>query len=185
MSLVDADGNAIVAETDIVVTDVHGQWAEDGSDRTSETPITIAAGQSSATFDLATIDDAIADNGETIVLTISTDSDGGFEDFQLGNNEVIQYDLPYSNPETPDTPDESDQDPVTLSITGPASVIEGETTTDYTLIWLMRTAMRLLPRRIDVVTVTYTGTAEDGSDYTSETDTIRRVVEVTFDSRRR
>ena len=41
-----------------------------------------------ATFDLATIDDAIADNGETIVLTISTDSDGGFEDLQLGNNEA-------------------------------------------------------------------------------------------------
>jgi hypothetical protein len=85
LSLVDAEGNAIVAETDVVVTVAYTGTATDGSDYTSETPITIAAGASSATFDLATLDDAIAENDETIVLTISTEDDGGFESLELGD----------------------------------------------------------------------------------------------------
>ena len=86
MSLVDADGNAIVAEADIVVTVTYTGTAEDGSATRGADHY---CGRSvECDVYLATIDDAIADNGETIVLTISTDSDGGFEDLQLGNNEV-------------------------------------------------------------------------------------------------
>jgi hypothetical protein len=71
-----------------VVTITYTGTAADGSDYTAETPITIPAGQSSVTFDLSTLDDAIADNGETIVLTISTTDDGGFEALELGNDSV-------------------------------------------------------------------------------------------------
>jgi VCBS repeat-containing protein len=72
----------------VVVTITYTGTAADGSDYTAETPITIPAGQSSVTFDLSTLDDAIADNGETIVLTISTTDDGGFEALELGNDSV-------------------------------------------------------------------------------------------------
>ena len=169
LSLVDAEGNAIVAETDIVVAVTYTGTATDGSDYTSETPITISAGSSSATFDLATLDDAIADNGETIVVTISTSDDGGFESLELGDDEVTTTIVDDSNPATPETPDEPDQEPVTLSIAGPASVVEGETTTDYTLSLVDAEGNAIVAETDIVVAVTYTGTATDGSDYTSET----------------
>ncbi|MFT7287622.1 MAG: hypothetical protein ACI87W_001736 [Halieaceae bacterium] len=110
------------------------------------------------------------------MLTISTLSDGGFEALELGTSTVTTTIIDDSNPATPTTPDEPDQDPVTLSIAGPATVAEGADTTDYTLSLLDKNGDPIVAESAISVTVTYTGTAtgtatgtEPDADYITET----------------
>jgi len=53
--------------------------AANGSDYTGVVSVVIPAGSTSATFNLATLDDVIADSGETIVVSLGAISGGGFE----------------------------------------------------------------------------------------------------------
>ncbi|WP_191603146.1 hypothetical protein [Marinomonas algicola] len=111
---------------------------------------------------LATLDDALADNGETIIIDIDSivDTDGAFEAIAEDSNAnqvttVINDQTGTDNP--PGT-----EDTVLVSLTGPGSVVEGETTTDYTV--SLDTAV---PAGKSVtVNLSYTGTATDGTDYT-------------------
>ncbi|NZD59506.1 hypothetical protein HZU83_22820, partial [Sphaerotilus montanus] len=56
----------------------------DGSDYTAVTSVTIPAGQSSATFDITTIDDALAEGTETLTVSLGEITGGGFE--QIAGN---------------------------------------------------------------------------------------------------
>ena len=123
---------------------------------------------STATFTLATLDDALADNGETIIIDIDSivDTDGAFEAIAEDSNAnqvttVINDQTGTDNP--PGT-----EDTVLVSLTGPGTVVEGETTSDYTV--SLDTAV---PAGKSVtVNLSYTGTATDGTDYTGQTSVV-------------
>ncbi|MDC7714382.1 type I secretion C-terminal target domain-containing protein, partial [Vogesella sp. LYT5W] len=67
------------AETDVTVTLNYSGTASDGSDYIKQIEVKIPAGADHAEFNLSTLDDAIADNGETIIVTLGQATGGGFE----------------------------------------------------------------------------------------------------------
>ncbi|MDC7698837.1 retention module-containing protein, partial [Vogesella indigofera] len=67
------------AETEVTVTLNYSGTASDGSDYNKQIEVKIPAGADQAEFDLSTLDDAIADNGETIIVTLGQTTGGGFE----------------------------------------------------------------------------------------------------------
>ena len=89
VALTDENGNTVVATEDIAVDITYTGTASDGSDYISEAQVIVPAGSSNVTFNLSTLDDAIPEDDETIILTIGTASDGGFEVLELGEDSVI------------------------------------------------------------------------------------------------
>ncbi|NZD59456.1 calcium-binding protein, partial [Sphaerotilus montanus] len=151
------------AVTDVVVKLTYTGTATDGSDYTAVTSVTIPAGQSSATFDITTIDDALAEGTETLTVSLGEITGGGFEVIagnpaQATVTTTITDDAGPFGPGTPGA-----EDTCLVSISGPGSVVEGEVASGYT-VSLSQPAVTDV-----VVKLTYTGTATDGSDYTSVT----------------
>ncbi len=150
------------AVTDVTITLTYSGVAQDGSDFTGVTTATIPAGATSATFDIATIDDALAEGSEAFTVSIGEITGGGFEaiaaDPSAGSvTTTIVDDVDPSNPGggTPGT-----EDTVLCSLSGPDQVTEGEVASGYTLTLDQ-------PALTDVtVTLTYSGVAQDGSDFT-------------------
>ncbi|RXJ72773.1 hypothetical protein CS022_14175 [Veronia nyctiphanis] len=133
-----------------------------GEDITEVIEVPFTAGSTTATFTIDTIDDVFAEPGlppsspgEKFVVLVSgiTYKDTGDDVFEgLNLTDANQITAIIDEP----TPDE-----VLVSMTGPDTVVEGETTTNYT-VSIPETA------QTDVtVNFTYTGTATDGTDYTS------------------
>ena len=154
------------AVTPVTVALTYSGTATDGSDYTRVVNVTVPAGATSATFDLTTLDDALADNGETIVVELGAISGGGFEAISANPaassvTTTINDDVTPGGPGTP-----GPEDTVSVSLTGPASVTEGQSASGYT-VTLSQAAVTPV-----TVALTYSGTATDGSDYT-------RVVNVT------
>jgi surface adhesion protein len=69
--------------TPLTVTFKYSGTATNGSDFTGVASVTIPAGESKATFNLATLMDQIYEGAETIVVTINTITGGGFELVQV------------------------------------------------------------------------------------------------------
>ncbi|HEX5361663.1 MAG TPA: immunoglobulin-like domain-containing protein, partial [Fluviicoccus sp.] len=67
------------AQTDVTVNLSYSGTAADGSDYTGIASVVIAAGSSSANFNIATLDDAIAEGSENFTITIASASGGSFE----------------------------------------------------------------------------------------------------------
>ena len=151
------------AATDVTVKLTYSGTAADGSDYTAVTTVTVPAGQSSVTFDLKTIDDALAEGSETITISVGDITGGGFEAIaadpaQGSVTTTITDDVGGGGGGTPGS-----EDTCLVSISGPASVVEGEPATGYTVSLSQ-------PAATDVtVKLTYSGTAADGSDYTAVT----------------
>ncbi|MEC5388373.1 immunoglobulin-like domain-containing protein, partial [Uliginosibacterium sp. H3] len=139
------------AYTAVTVNLTYTGTASNGTDYTGVVSVTIPAGASSATFSLATIDDALADSGETIIVSLGSITGGGFEAIAAN---------PASNSVTTTISDEATPDTVLVSITGPATVVEGVATGNYT-VSLGQAAVTPV-----TVNLTYTGTASNGTDYT-------------------
>ena len=112
------------AITAVTVNLTYAGTAANGSDYTGVVSVTVPAGATSATFSLATLDDALADSGETIVVGLGGISGGGFEAIAAN---------PTNNSVTTTISDEAAPDTVLVSLSGPASVTEGAATTNYTL----------------------------------------------------
>ncbi|WP_235581906.1 immunoglobulin-like domain-containing protein, partial [Rhizobacter sp. Root29] len=74
-----------VAATPVTVTLSYSGVAADGSDYTGVATVTIPAGSSSAGFNLATIDDALAEGTESFTVTVTGASGGGFESLAVGS----------------------------------------------------------------------------------------------------
>ncbi|NZD59371.1 VWA domain-containing protein, partial [Sphaerotilus montanus] len=151
------------AVTDVVVRLVYTGTATDGADYVQTSSVTIPAGQSSTTFHLATVDDALAEGTETITVALGQISGGGFEVI-AGNPaqaSVTTALVDDSGPQAPGGGQPPDaHDTVLVSLTGPDTVLEGETASGYT-VTLSQAA------RTDVqVTLSYSGTASGGADYT-------------------
>ncbi|MEH6650696.1 MAG: retention module-containing protein [Motiliproteus sp.] len=151
--------------TPITVQLSYSGTAADGSDFTGVTEVTIPAGSNSATFSIDTLDDALLEGSESFTVTLGTISGGNFE--------AIAADGDANSVETTITDGTgSDGDPGTedtalLSITGPGSVVEGETTSNYTV-----SVNQLATDVTTPITVqlSYSGTAADGSDFTGVTE---------------
>ncbi|WP_415836250.1 Ig-like domain-containing protein, partial [Polynucleobacter antarcticus] len=118
VSLKDVAGDAVIAETDVTVTLTYAGTATDGTDYTKQVTVKVSAGSSSNTFTLATTDDVYADNGETIIATISNVSGGGFESIAIdtANDEVITTIADETANDITTDPDKLDNDTVTLKV---------------------------------------------------------------------
>ncbi len=157
---VSVDQPAADVTSDINVAITYSGTATDGSDYTSVQNVTIAAGSNATTFTLDTLDDFIADDAETIIMSIGTITDSNFENIAADAtaNTVTSTIVDDTNPGT-----EPDQEIAHVSITGAQSIYEGDTSTPYTLS-LDRPASEV---NSDItVALTYSGIALDGTDYT-------------------
>ncbi|MDT8404183.1 Ig-like domain-containing protein [Sulfuriflexus sp.] len=154
--------NTVPAGGSVTVNFTYTGTATDGSDYTSQGSVTIAAGASSTTFNLATIDDLLADNGETIVVTIDSvvDNAGSFEAVAI-DGAADSVTTTIADNTVPGT--ETDAETALVSISGPANVVEGETTTDYTVSVDQLAANVVTPITVNL---TYSGVALDGTDFT-------------------
>ncbi len=148
-----------VTSSDVVVNLTYSGVAIDGTDYTGVAQVTILAGTSSATFNIATIDDNLAEGSELFNVAIGAVSGGSFSAITVApaasnvNTSIIDEGGPGQPPDpTPQT--------AHVSIAGPGSVIEGDTTTNYTVSVDQPTTADL------VVNLTYSGVAIDGTDYT-------------------
>ena len=106
--------------------------------------VTIAAGDTSLLVRTAIIDDPIADSGETYTLTVARVSGTTANSGDVGTGTIL---------------DEAIPDTTLVSITGPASVTEGNPAT-------YNVAIDNVPLTDVTVTFTYSGTASNGTDYT-------------------
>ncbi|MCK6402722.1 MAG: Ig-like domain-containing protein, partial [Sphaerotilus natans subsp. sulfidivorans] len=151
------------AATDVTIKLTYSGTATDGSDYTAVTSVTIPAGQTSTTFDLSTIDDALAEGSETITISVGEITGGGFEAIAADPTKGSVTTLVTDDVGGPGGGTPGAEDTCLVSIAGPASVVEGQTATGYTVSLSQ-------PAATDVtVKLTYSGTATDGSDYTAVT----------------
>ena len=116
------------------------------------TAATIATGDTTILLRTAIVDDALAEIVETFTVTVTTTGGTTANASDTGTGTILDD---ATGPET-----------ILVSLTGPPSVVEGVTTTPYT-IELNDSTPALINAAQDVsVTLAYTGTATDGSDYT-------------------
>ena len=123
VALKDENGVLVAAQEDVVVTITYTGTATDGSDYTSQQEVTILQGATNATFSLQTLADTETDPDETIILTISTTSDGGFEALEVDEN---NDDVTTVITEPPEPPVYS------VALSGADTVVEGESA-EYTV----------------------------------------------------
>ena len=118
--------------------------------------VTILAGSSTATFSLPTIDDRLAEGSENIIITLGAiTGTGGYEAIAVNGA---------ANSVTTAITDEAvpgPEDTALISIAGPGSVIEGQTTTAYTV-----SINGAAPTSNVTVALNYSGTAANGVDFT-------------------
>jgi hypothetical protein len=167
VSLQDKDGNAVTATSDIDVTLTWtGAAANAGDAAPLPTTVTVAGGDSAASVTVSAVDDYIKESSENLIATIVEPLESSsFENLAIGD---VNGD---NTSATTAITDESVSDPddtVTLSIVGPASVVEGDATSNYTVALTDPAGDPVAAQEDVVVTITYTGTATDGSDYTSQ-----------------
>lgn len=128
-----------LAADDLEVYD-NGAWA-------ALTATTITAGTTSLRLRTAIKDDAFLEGAETFTVSAAVTSGTTTNASASGLGTILD--------------DPTDPEVVLVSLTGPSSVVEGSTTTDYTLTLTEDAAEDV------VITLTYSGPATDGSDYGS------------------
>ncbi|AYV15411.1 immunoglobulin-like domain-containing protein [Shewanella algae] len=134
-----------VADEDVVVNFTYSGVAEDGSDFTGVASVTIPAGSTSVPLDISTINDGIYEGAEDFTVTIDSVSGA---DASIGANNSA------------DTTILDAQDaPVVGIVAEQSSVTEGETAA-FTV------SIDQVANEDVVVNFTYSGVAEDGSDFT-------------------
>ncbi|RLF01255.1 MAG: hypothetical protein DRJ64_10880, partial [Thermoprotei archaeon] len=156
--------------TDIVVTFNYTTNDASGEDYTAVASVTIPAGQTTATFNITTLDDALAEGSEDFSVSISTIENGGLEDVRISTTEnsvtttINDETNPY-DPNDSDQPNERDAG-TTLSISGDTSTDEGSPAS-YTL------SVTAAPVENMVVDVTVT-------DVTTNGDVVLETIQVTI-----
>ncbi|WP_413699244.1 Calx-beta domain-containing protein [Psychromonas sp. KJ10-10] len=144
-------------ETDLTVTFNYTTTDADGNDYTAVSSVVILAGETTATFNIETIDDNFAEGGEDFTVSIATVENGGLEDVRVSTTENAVT----TSITDEVVPTDPDADTAIVSIAGPGTVVEGETTTDYTV------TITEAPETDLTVTFNYTTTDADGNDYTA------------------
>ncbi|MGI2856428.1 retention module-containing protein, partial [Shewanella algae] len=134
-----------VADEDVVVNFTYSGVAEDGTDFTGVASVTIPAGSTSVPLDIGTIDDGIYEGAEDFTVTIDSVSGA---DADIGSNNSA------------DTTILDAQDaPLVGIVADQSSVTEGETAS-FTV------SIDQVADEDVVVNFTYSGVAEDGTDFT-------------------
>ncbi|MCF9661389.1 calcium-binding protein, partial [Vibrio parahaemolyticus] len=145
-----------------IVTLAYSYTTASGDDITETTQAVIGADGVTATFTIDTVDDVYAEGDEVFRVSVSgivdSDSNPIFEALNLDNAFV---DTTIS-----DETDPGPEDTVTVTMTGPANVVEGDTTTDYTV-----TLSDPAPVG-SIVTLAYSYTTASGDDITETTQAI-------------
>ncbi|MFL0942174.1 calcium-binding protein [Vibrio parahaemolyticus] len=145
-----------------IVTLAYSYTTASGDDITETTQAIIGADGVTATFTIDTVDDVYAEGDEVFRVSVSgivdSDSNPIFEALNLDNAFV---DTTIS-----DETDPGPEDTVTVTMTGPANVVEGDTTTDYTV-----TLSDLAPVG-SIVTLAYSYTTASGDDITETTQAV-------------
>ncbi|MBE3925312.1 hypothetical protein HJ146_04965 [Vibrio parahaemolyticus] len=145
-----------------IVTLAYSYTTASGDDITETTQAVIGADGITATFTIDTVDDVYAEGDEVFRVSVSgivdSDSNPIFEALNLDNAFV---DTTIS-----DETDPGPEDTVTVTMTGPANVVEGDTTTDYTV-----TLSDPAPVG-SIVTLAYSYTTASGDDITETTQAI-------------
>ncbi|EGQ8482804.1 calcium-binding protein [Vibrio parahaemolyticus] len=145
-----------------IVTLAYSYTTASGDDITETTQAIIGADGVTATFTIDTVDDVYAEGDEVFRVSVSgivdSDSNPVFEALNLDNAFV---DTTIS-----DETDPGPEDTVTVTMTGPANVVEGDTTTDYTV-----TLSDPAPVG-SIVTLAYSYTTASGDDITETTQAI-------------
>ncbi|MFH4473912.1 Calx-beta domain-containing protein [Vibrio parahaemolyticus] len=145
-----------------IVTLAYSYTSASGDDITETTQAIIGADGVTATFTIDTVDDVYAEGDEVFRVSVSgivdSDSNPIFEALNLDNAFV---DTTIS-----DETDPGPEDTVTVTMTGPANVVEGDTTTDYTV-----TLSDPAPVG-SIVTLAYSYTTASGDDITETTQAI-------------
>ncbi|EGR3350940.1 calcium-binding protein, partial [Vibrio parahaemolyticus] len=145
-----------------IVTLAYSYTTASGDDITETTQAVVGADGVTATFTIDTVDDVYAEGDEVFRVSVSgivdSDSNPIFEALNLDNAFV---DTTIS-----DETDPGPEDTVTVTMTGPANVVEGDTTTDYTV-----TLSDPAPVG-SIVTLAYSYTTASGDDITETTQAI-------------
>ncbi|WP_138988532.1 Calx-beta domain-containing protein, partial [Neptunomonas concharum] len=112
--------------TPITVALTYSGVAIDGTDFTGVASVTIPAGSNSVDFNIQTLDDVFAEGSESFTITLGTITDGNFEAISAdpSANNVLSNII--------DEPTPGPEDTVTVNLTGPTSVPEGDVAT-YTV----------------------------------------------------
>ncbi|MBE3874527.1 calcium-binding protein [Vibrio parahaemolyticus] len=145
-----------------IVTLAYSYTTASGDDITETTQAVIGADGVTATFTIDTVDDVYAEGDEVFRVSVSgivdSDSNPIFEALNLDNAFV---DTTIS-----DETDPGPEDTVTVTMTGPANVVEGDTTTEYTV-----TLSDPAPVG-SIVTLAYSYTTASGDDITETTQAV-------------
>ena len=168
VSLQDKDGNAVTATSNIVVTLAWtGAAANAGDAAPLPTTVTVANGSTTAT--VIAVDDYFKETPEDLIATITglvdQDDPDAFENLAIGD---VNGNNTSATTEITDEDDPDPDDIINLSIDGPVTVVEGNLTDDYTVALTDENGDPVVAQENVLVTITYTGTATDGSDYTSQ-----------------
>jgi VCBS repeat-containing protein len=143
------------ATTAVTVNLSYNGTAANGTDYTGITTVTIPAGSSSANFNIATLDDLLAEALENLTVTIASATGGGFENLVIsGTNNTVTTAI-------------TDNDPTPSLAINDVTVNEAAGTATFTV-----TLSAASGQTVAVGYNTSNGTATAGTDYTSATGTL-------------
>ena len=133
VSLQDKDGNAVTATSDIDVTlEWTGAAANAGDAAPLPTTVTVTNGSTTAT--VIAVDDYFKETPEDLIATITglvdQDDPDAFENLAIGD---VNGNNASATTEITDEDNPGSDDTISLSISGPDTVVEGDLTTDYTV----------------------------------------------------
>ncbi|MGZ7468936.1 calcium-binding protein, partial [Vibrio parahaemolyticus] len=145
-----------------IVTLAYSYTTASGDDITETTQAVIGADGVTATFTIDTVDDVYAEGDEVFRVSVSGIVDGDSNPIF----EALNLDNAFVDTTISDETDPGPEDTVTVTMTGPANVVEGDTTTDYTV-----TLSDPAPVG-SIVTLAYSYTTASGDDITETTQAI-------------
>ncbi|MFM5317672.1 Calx-beta domain-containing protein, partial [Aeromonas veronii] len=135
---------------------------------TETTQAVIGADGKTAIFTIATVDDKFAEGDEKFSVSVSgvqtPSGNNVFEKLDLSGASVETTIKDAASPVDPEVP--GVEDTVTVTLSGPGSVVEGETTATYTV-----TLSDAAPVG-SIVTLSYTYTSASGKDITETTQAV-------------
>ncbi|WP_260258402.1 Ig-like domain-containing protein [Vibrio intestinalis] len=173
LKLVDSEGNDV---TPPAGTEVSGSltWtgAAAGGLDTSALPDSFTIGDTgSAQFTVDAVDDVFNEGGEPITATIGNVSDNGA--FELVDASASKASATSEITDEDGSDPQNPRDPVVVTLTGPESVMEGDTTTPYTITLTDPSNPGTGIAGVgDIITLTYSYTNADGTDITEQTQAI-------------
>ncbi|WP_164551227.1 Calx-beta domain-containing protein [Shewanella khirikhana] len=150
-----------------IVTLTYSYTTASGDDIVETTQAVIGADGTTASFTITTVDDVYAEGDEAFTVSVSGITNGGsnvFEQLDLSGASVETTIKDAASPTDPEVPGE--EDTVTVTLSGPDTVTEGEVTGTYTV-----TLSEPAPAG-SIVTLTYSYTTASGDDIVETTQAV-------------